>query len=139
MIDIDNQTNLHIPQKQIEDIANSLSDKDIDILVVNNTQMQEINREHRNIDAPTDVLSFAFENIPMAPLGSLVISSEYVKNLAKELGHSEDDEFCLLFTHGLLHLLGYDHEADNGEMREKEEAIIKAFSLPLSLIVRTLK
>ena len=139
MIDIDNQTNLSIPQKHIEKIANSLSNKDIDILVVNNEQMQKINLEHRQIDAPTDVLSFPFENIPMAPLGSLVISAQYVKDVSKALNHSQNDEFCLLFIHGLLHLLGFDHEVDNGEMREKEEELIKAFDLPKSLIIRTLK
>lgn len=138
MIDIDNQTDLNIPLEHIENIANSLSDKDIDLLVVDNEQMQKINLEHRDINAPTDVLSFPFENIPMAPLGSLVISSQYVKDVSKTLGHSQDDEFCLLFIHGLLHLLGFDHEVDSGQMREKEEMLIKTFDLPLSLIVRTL-
>jgi len=139
MIDIDNQTDLSIPLKQIEDIMSNLSNKDVDLLIVNNEMMQAINFEHRQIDAPTDVLSFPFENIPMAPLGSLVISAQYVTSLSKELGHSENDEFCLLFIHGVLHLLGFDHEVDTGEMRKKEEEIIKAFDLPLSLIVRTLQ
>ena len=139
MIDIENQTNLHIPQKQIEDIANTLSDKDIDLLIINNDEMKTINLEHRNINAATDVLSFPFEDVPMAPLGSLVISADYVNDVSKSLGHTQDDEFCLLFIHGLLHLLGYDHEIDNGQMRDKEKEIIEAFDLPQSLIIRTLK
>ncbi|PHR56160.1 MAG: rRNA maturation RNase YbeY [Arcobacter sp.] len=139
MIDIQNETDLNIPHKYLEKIADSLTNKDIDLLVVNNEQMQNINLEQRQINAPTDVLSFPFENIPMAPLGSLVISAQYVKDLSDSLGHSRDDEFCLLFIHGLLHLLGFDHEVDNGQMREKEEEIIMAFNLPASLIVRTLK
>jgi probable rRNA maturation factor len=75
--------------------------------------------------------------MPMAPLGSIVISYDFVEKKAKEFSHSQDDEFTLLFIHGLLHILGYDHECDNGEMRQKEEDIIRAFSLPQSLIVRT--
>jgi len=139
MIDIENQTDLNVPIKHINDIVSSLSDRDIDLLIVDNDQMQEINLEHRNINAPTDVLSFPFEDIPMAPLGSLVISAQYVREVSKTLGHTQDDEFCLLFIHGVLHLLGFDHEVDQGQMREKEEKIIKAFNLPESLIIRTLK
>ena len=137
MIDIDNQTDLNVPRELIEKIAASLTDKEIDLLVVGNTQMQEINKEHRNIDKATDVLSFPFEDIPMAPLGSLVISADYVKDVSSELKHTREDEFCLLFIHGLLHLLGFDHELDNGEMRHKEKELIEAFGLPNSLIIRT--
>jgi len=75
--------------------------------------------------------------MPISPLGSIVISALHVETLAKELGHTNDDELALLFTHGLLHLLGYDHEVDNGEMREKELQLIEKFNLPKSLIVRT--
>jgi probable rRNA maturation factor len=71
------------------------------------------------------------------PLGSIVISADFVKQKAEEFNHSVDDEFSLLFIHGLLHLLGYDHELDSGEMREKERELIELFRLPLSLIVRT--
>ena len=72
-----------------------------------------------------------------APLGCIVINTELVAAKAAELGHSEDDETALLFTHGLLHVLGYDHENDAGEMRAKECEAIEKFSLPKSLIVRT--
>jgi len=137
MIDTDNETDLSIPQELLQKITNSLTNKDIDLLVVNNVKIQAINKEHRNIDKATDVLSFPFENVPMAPLGSLVISADYVKSMSTELSHSTDDEFCLLYIHGLLHLLGYDHEVDNGEMRQKEKELIEAFKLPSSLITRT--
>jgi probable rRNA maturation factor len=70
------------------------------------------------------------------PIGSVIISADKVIEKADELGHSMEDEFKLLLIHGLLHLSGYDHEIDNGEMREKEEEIIKQFNLPESLIVR---
>jgi probable rRNA maturation factor len=82
------------------------------------------------------VLSFPLEDVPHMPLGTIVISVDKVKEKALELGHSEEDEFTLLFIHGLLHLLGYDHEVDDGEMRLKEKEIIKTFNLPDSLILR---
>jgi len=137
MIEVDNQSDLTIPIETLESITNSLTNKSVDLLVTGNKQIREINREYRSIDKATDVLSFPFEDLPMAPLGSIVISSDYVNALSSELEHTKSDELCLLYIHGLLHLLGYDHEVDNGEMREKEESIIASFDLPKSLIVRT--
>jgi len=66
----------------------------------------------------------------------VVISLEYAKKVADELGHTLDEEVSLLLIHGLLHLQGYDHEVDNGEMREQESRWIEYFKLPKSLIVR---
>ena len=74
--------------------------------------------------------------MPNMPLGSIVISTDFVEEKAKEYGHTFNEEFSLLFIHGLLHLLKYDHEVDNGEHRAKEEELIKKFNLPDSLIVR---
>ncbi len=70
-------------------------------------------------------------------LGSVVINLDLVELKAAQLGHGRDDETALLFTHGLLHVLGYDHESDDGQMRAKECEIIEKFRLPKSLIVRT--
>ena len=137
MIELDNRTSLNVDINLLQSIANSLSDKDIELIITDAKEMQEINKTHRNIDKSTDVLSFPYEDMPMSPLGSIVISSLHVEDFAKELNHSINDETALLFTHGLLHLLGLDHEVDNGEMREKEEEIIEKFKLPKSLIVRT--
>ena len=137
MIEIENETDFLIPLDMIEKIAKSITDKDIDLLITDDAHIQQINSDFRKIDKPTDVLSFPFEEIPMAPLGSIVISSDFVKKVSLELGHSEYDEFCLLFIHGLLHLLGYDHETDSGEMRERERELIETFNLPKSLIIRT--
>ena len=61
---------------------------------------------------------------------------DLAKRKANELGHNVNDEIALLFTHGFLHILGFDHETDNGEMREKEREIIENFKLPKSLIIR---
>ncbi|MGE4418821.1 MAG: rRNA maturation RNase YbeY [Sulfurimonas sp.] len=137
MIELDNRTSLKIDTTLIDAIADSLTKKEIELILLSSDEMREINKTHRNIDKDTDVLSFPYEEMPMSPLGSIVISSFHVESGAKEFGHTADDEFALLFIHGMLHLLGYDHEIDNGEMREKEAEIIEKFNLPKSLIIRT--
>ena len=137
MIDLDNETGFEIDILILEKITNSLTQKDIELLVVKNDEIQELNKEHRNIDKATDVLSFPIDfDMPNMPLGSIVISTDFVEEKAKEYGHTFNEEFSLLFIHGILHLLGYDHEVDNGEHRQKEEELIKEFNLPDSLIVR---
>jgi len=138
MIDFENQTNLEINLEEIEKISRAITDKDFELIVVDNRAIQELNREYRNIDKATDVLSFPLDvACDHMPIGSVIISADKVIEKADELGHSKDDEFKLLLIHGLLHLIGYDHEIDNGEMRKKEEKIIKKFNLPESLIVRS--
>lgn len=81
--------------------------------------------------------NFGGENFAPALLGSVVINLDLVELKAAQLGHGTDDETALLFTHGLLHVLGFDHENDDGQMRAKECEIIEKFRLPKSLIVRT--
>ena len=137
MIDLENNTEFEIDISILEKIANSLTKKDIELLVVKNDEIQVLNKEHRNIDKATDVLSFPmdFDFVNM-PLGSIVISTDFVEEKSKEYGHSFNEEFSLLFIHGILHLLGFDHEVDDGEHRAKEEELIKEFKLPNSLIVR---
>ena len=137
MIEFDNRTSLSLHTEVIESIASSLIDKEIELIVTDEEEMKEINKTHRNINKATDVLSFPYVEMPLSPLGSIVICSLHVEEKSKEFGHTEDDEFTLLFIHGLLHLLGYDHEVDSGEMREEEARIIKEFNLPQSLIIRT--
>ncbi|PLY11084.1 MAG: rRNA maturation RNase YbeY [Arcobacter sp.] len=137
MIDFENQTDLEIDISSFEIIHNDLTPKDIELILVKNDEIQILNKEHRNIDKATDVLSFPLEyDMPNMPLGSIVISVDFVEDKAKEYNHSFLDELTLLFIHGHLHLLGFDHEKDNGEHREKEEELIKKYNLPNSLIVR---
>ncbi len=146
MVNIENLTTLNINIKFLEKISKSLLNNDylreIDLTICDNKTIQEYNLAYRDKDRATDVLSFPIESdmimnpIDM-PLGSIVISAEFVWEKAKELGHSNQDELSLLFIHGVLHLLGFDHEIDNGEMRAKEEETIKRFNLPKSLIIRT--
>lgn len=137
MIDLDNQTNLNFELEILEKIALEVTNRDFELLIVNNDTIRRLNKEHRNKDKATDVLSFPFNlNFEYAPLGSIIISADFVKAKAKEFNHKIEDELQLLFIHGLLHLLGYDHETDSGEHRSKEEELIKKFNLPKSLIVR---
>lgn len=123
-----------------EKIASELTDKDIELVIVDENAMREINTAQRGIEKATDVLSFALKAVPNVanlPLGSIVINANAVKDEAKARKHSKEAEFTLLFLHGILHLLGYDHEKDSGQMREKERQIIEKFKLPQSLIIRS--
>lgn len=139
MIELDNRTDKNYNFALLEQIADTLSTQEIELILTDNDEIAQINREFRDIDKATDVLSFPSDPFPEAPLGSIVISVDKVKSVAQELGHSEDNEIALLFIHGMLHLLGFDHEVDNGEMRQKEVELIERFNLPKSLIVRTLE
>lgn len=96
-------------------------DLELSCIIVSTDKIHEINKEYRHLDKPTDVISFALEDSEqivgggVRVLGDIFICDDYVINQAKEYGHSLRREFCFLFTHGLLHLLGYDH------MNEEEE------------------
>jgi probable rRNA maturation factor len=137
MIEIDNETDYTPNENLLAAIAAELTDRDIELMLTDNAVIRAMNAEHRGVDKPTDVLSFPLEKVPFTPLGEIVISVEYARNKASEYGNALDDEIALLFIHGLLHLLGYDHETDNGQMRQKEAELIRRFGLPESLIVRT--
>lgn len=140
MLSIYNKTPCICPKEKLENILFSQTDKEVELIITDNNEIQEYNKNFRDIDTHTDVLSFPLADMPTGdekmPLGSIVISCDYVKSGALEYGHREEEELSLLFIHALLHLLGYDHENDNGEMREKEASLIKEFALPKSLIVR---
>jgi len=142
LIELDNQTSLNIDKEVLEKIAQSLTNREIELIITDNAGIQKLNREYRDKDKPTDVLSFPLEtpfteqSVFDIPLGTIVISADLVREKAKSYGHTEQNELKLLFIHGLLHLLGYDHETDDGEMRQKEREIIEAFGLPSSLIIR---
>lgn len=137
MIDFENQTPLEIDISLLEQIQQTLTSKECELILTDNSTIQKLNKTHRNIDKPTDVLSFPLEfDLPHMPLGSIIISVDYAQEKAKEFNHTLEEEITLLFIHGLLHLLGYDHEVDQGEHRNREEELIKTFHLPKSLIVR---
>lgn len=114
----------------------------VDISIVDNEQIRVINREHRKIDAVTDVLSFPLgENgvYDLDPdtgakqLGDIVLSIERAQDQAEQYGHSLQREVGYLTVHSMLHLLGYDHVQgglDAVRMREKEEAVMTSVGLP---------
>ena len=118
----ENNTENKIDLGLIQEILSTLSDKEIELILTDNEEMQEINLNTRGFDKPTDVLSFPYDDMPNAPLGSIVISEDFVIEKSKLFNHSFQDEFTLLFIHGILHLLGYDHEVDNGEHRDKRKS-----------------
>ena len=105
----------------------------VSLLVTNNEIIQNINRDYRGKDMPTDVISFAYNETdnfgPVEVIGDIVISQDRVIEQAKEYNHSEEREFYYVLCHGLLHILGYDHieEEDKKIMREREEIILSSF------------
>lgn len=107
----------------------------ISILLTDNEEIKNINRDYRGKDSPTDVISFAYHDNDEAvvgiydSLGDIVISLERVEEQRKDYGHSFKREFYYVLTHGLLHLLGYDHikEEDKKIMRAKEEEILAEY------------
>ena len=115
---------------------------EVDVSLVDNPRIHEINLEQRNIDAPTDVLSFplgeggVYDQNPATGaymLGDIVISVEKAKAQAEEFGHTFQREVGYLTVHSMLHLLGYDHVNGGLEavrMREKEEAVMLSIGLP---------
>ena len=111
----------------------------VDVTFVSNRKIREYNRQYRNIDRATDVLSFPlggeyFEADPdtgAALLGDIVISLERAAEQAEEYGHSFEREVGFLTVHSMLHLLGYDHidEAEGDVMRAREKKILKKIGL----------
>ena len=137
LIELSNETDLTVAIEPLEKIATSLTTRPIELIITDNETIQEVNAQYRGKDAPTDVLSFPLEaQMPHAPLGTIMISEVFVKEKANAYGHTPQEELTLLFIHGLLHLLGFDHECDEGQMRQEEERLIREWALPESLIIR---
>ena len=120
-------------------IADELTNKDIELVLLDESAMRVLNLEQRGVNKATDVLSFPLNAVPNTEnslLGSIVINANAVSSEAKRLKHSAEAEFGLLFLHALLHLLGYNHETDSGQMRAMEKGLVEQFKLPKSLIIR---
>lgn len=139
MIYFENQSKLNLQNLEFEKILSHLDiEREVEVYILEDEDMAELNLTHRGKEGITDVLSFPCEAVVEGlPLGSIVMSSTLIEQKAHEYSHSLEDEATLLFIHALLHLLGYDHEVDNGEHREREKELIEAFNLPKSLIVRS--
>ncbi|MBI5180132.1 MAG: rRNA maturation RNase YbeY [Nitrospirae bacterium] len=113
-------------------MALELTDSELSILFANDTQMQGLNREYRNKDKTTDVLAFSmsdgqYPHINPAILGDIVISLPTARRQAKEKGRGIYEEIAVLLVHGILHLIGYDHEKGEKEelrMKRKERELL---------------
>lgn len=118
---------------------------EVSVTIVNNEEIQKINKEYRGKDYPTDVISFALEedgegeveiigaDMPLV-LGDIIISVDKAREQAEEYGHSLMRELGFLTVHGFLHLLGYDHmtEEEEKEMFTKQKDILNRYGLSRS-------
>ncbi len=110
----------------------------VNVLVTTSAEMKSLNRQFRDKDKPTDVLSFPAEpGLQKELAGEIAISAEIATRNALALGHSPAEEIKILVLHGILHLRGYDHECDNGQMARREKQLRAKLHLPLGLIERT--
>ena len=113
---------------------------DVSVLLTGDEQLRAMNRQFRGVDKPTDVLSFPAlqESANCGQGGDLAISLETAAIQAADHGHTLQTEIKVLILHGLLHLAGYDHERDQGQMRRRESLLRRQFALPAGLVERTL-
>ncbi len=150
MVDIDNRQVIVTIGPELYDIIkgvvrealaleNFAADTDVSISLVDNDEIRDLNRTYRGVDSPTDVLSFPMlegeDNIKVLDmplmLGDIVISLERAREQCKDYGHSFEREAGYLTAHGMLHLMGYDHqtEEDKKIMRQKEECVLEKLKL----------
>jgi len=144
--EIDEERDIEVKIKEVVkcalDVENAKCIINLSVVVTDNKNIQEINKEQRNIDSPTDVLSFPgyekeiWEELKknedeIVYIGDIVVSKERIIEQAKEYETGFEREFCYLIAHGMLHLMGYDHmvEDERKIMREKEEEIMKLLNL----------
>jgi probable rRNA maturation factor len=112
----------------------------VNILVTNSSELRTLNRRFRRVDKTTDVLSFPApeveRNTARRFAGDVAISADIARDNAARLGHSVADEVKILALHGILHLAGFDHEHDHGEMARKESRLRRQLKLETGLIER---
>ena len=135
----ENEINFEEVEKYIIEVLNKEYESDrevyVSVLLTGNEEIQNVNRDFRGKDMPTDVISFAYHDNEEActgifdTLGDIIISLERVEEQRKDYNHSFKREFYYVLTHGLLHLLGYDHmeEEEKKIMRAKEEEILTSY------------
>ncbi len=136
IIDIERLLNFAAQKQKVEDYS------EVSVTFVSNERIQEINREYRDKDAATDVISFAMEELGEGEvelvgadlpnvLGDIIISVPRAREQAEEYGHAFERELGFLAVHGFLHLLGYDHmtEADEKVMFTLQKEILNEYGL----------
>jgi probable rRNA maturation factor len=114
----------------------------VNVALVTDRQIRQLNRAFRGVDRATDVLSFPVQPVPpiqpiLPSLGEIAIARGVARRQARAAGHSEATEWRVLALHGLLHLLGYDHEHDDGRMQRVERKLRRKGGLPEGLIDRS--
>jgi probable rRNA maturation factor len=113
----------------------------VNVALTSSAQLKALNRQFRGVDKPTDVLSFPSFHAGNPHLrsvaGDIVISAEIARDNANRLGHSLENEVKILVLHGILHLAGFDHERDTGEMAREESRLRRRLKLEAALIERT--
>ncbi|HEY1808716.1 MAG TPA: rRNA maturation RNase YbeY [Acidobacteriaceae bacterium] len=112
---------------------------EVSVLLTGDARIRRLNRQFRRKDKPTDVLSFPAPDLPgdHSVAGDLAISVETAARQAEDLGHSLGVEVQVLILHGLLHLAGYDHERDSGQMARREATLRRRLGLSHGLIERS--
>lgn len=110
----------------------------VSVLLTTDSAIRRLNRTFRGKNEATDVLSFPAAEMSRGEVaGDLAISVETARKQAREHGHALSVEIKVLILHGLLHLAGYDHETDDGQMARREQALRARLALPLGLIERS--
>jgi probable rRNA maturation factor len=113
----------------------------VNVIVTSSAQLRALNCQFRGLDKPTDVLSFPSFQVGNPHLksaaGDVVISADIARDNANHLGHSLENEVKILVLHGILHLAGFDHEHDVGEMAREESRLRRRLKLETALIERT--
>jgi probable rRNA maturation factor len=112
-------------------------DGEITVLLADDARLKALNRSFRGKNKSTDVLSFPAAKNGEGAAGDIAISIETAARQAAEHGHTLPDEVRILLLHGVLHLAGFDHEIDQGEMRAREQELRTRLKLPVGLIERT--
>ena len=111
----------------------------VDVLVTSDAEMKALNQRFRGKNSATDVLSFPVgedKKIPQRLAGEIAISGDIARRNASALGHGAAEEVKILVLHGILHLRGYDHESDDGQMARREAKLRAELRLPMGLIER---
>ena len=126
-----NQTKIHIEdyKETISKVFDSIeNDKGINVILLNSEDMIKLNKKYRGIDSDTDVLSFSYNDEKMTTIGDIFVSHKKIIEQSTRYGHSVHRELAFLVVHGFLHILGYDHDSKENEVKmlsKQNEILIK--------------
>jgi probable rRNA maturation factor len=148
IIDVLNAHDYPVNVEQLQEAANRtlvkhdvLSDSVVTVVIANDEEVQNLNRQHRGVDKPTDVLSFPTDLLPdeidESPyLGDIIIAYPYTKDQNDREGFEMADSLVLMVVHGTLHLLGYDHdtEENRAEMWEVQAEVLNEMNINLKIV-----